>query len=128
MRRWCAVQRRRGARGTRLVGGVPQQRARPGATHGDVSIAIIASALIGSVRSPARWRVASCGADRGRRSVSGPKFGNLGLLALVVARGAIVAVQSSNGSSWRCFSARSLFGVLFVLPIGGADMPVVISL
>ena len=25
-------------------------------------------------------------------------------------------------------SARSLFGVLFVLPIGGADMPVVISL
>ena len=35
---------------------------------------------------------------------------------------------SASGRSWRWSALAALFGVLFVLPIGGADMPVVISL
>ena len=36
--------------------------------------------------------------------------------------------QEPVAAARSCSRARSLFGVLFVLPIGGADMPVVISL
>ena len=55
-------------------------------------------------------------------------------VALLAARGRVAASRSSSGAEqqWLLVAdARRLallFGVLFVLPIGGADMPVVISL
>jgi NAD(P) transhydrogenase subunit beta len=104
----------------------------PGRLHGDVSVSIIASALIGSV-SFAGSMVAFAKLQeliQGRPiTYPGQKFGNLLLLAVIVASG--IAIVAGAESQWLLvvvIGGALLFGVLFVLPIGGADMPVVISL
>jgi NAD(P) transhydrogenase subunit beta len=59
----------------------------------------------------------------------GQKFGNLALLGAIV--GAGIAIVAGAEEQWLIVAVVAgslLFGVLFVLPIGGADMPVVISL
>jgi H+-translocating NAD(P) transhydrogenase subunit beta len=103
-----------------------------GRLHADVSVAIIASALIGSI-SFAGSMIAFAKLQeliRGRPiTYPGQKFGNLLLLAAVVACG--VAIVAGAEQQWllvAVIGGALLFGVLFVLPIGGADMPVVISL
>jgi NAD(P) transhydrogenase subunit beta len=53
--------------------------------------------------------------------------GVVGLLVLVSA-GFVIANYSSVPAFFIAFGAALVLGVLFVLPIGGADMPVVISL
>ncbi|MCC6282848.1 MAG: NAD(P)(+) transhydrogenase (Re/Si-specific) subunit beta [Saprospiraceae bacterium] len=56
---------------------------------------------------------------------------NLGLLALIfTVLGIAVATPDMLGGSalWILLGLSTLYGILFVLPIGGADMPVVISL
>jgi len=59
----------------------------------------------------------------------GQKVGNLALLAALVGIGiAIVAGVENQWLFVLLIAGSLLFGVLFVLPIGGADMPVVISL
>jgi NAD(P) transhydrogenase subunit beta len=59
----------------------------------------------------------------------GQKFGNLLLLAgCVAASVALVSGVEREWLLWVIVAGGLLFGVLFVLPIGGADMPVVISL
>ena len=58
-------------------------------------------------------------------------FLNLGLLALIfiILGIAVVNPDMLGGSAlWILLALSSLYGILFVLPIGGADMPVVISL
>ncbi len=58
-------------------------------------------------------------------------FLNLGLLALIftILGVAVVNPEILGGSAlWLLLGLSSLYGILFVLPIGGADMPVVISL
>src|SRR5215212_5926268 len=104
----------------------------PGRLHGDVSIAIVASALIGSV-SFAGSMVAFAKLQeliQGRPiTYPGQQVGNLALLGAVVAAGAAIVAGSEH--QWLLvvlIAGALLFGVLFVLPIGGADMPVVISL
>jgi NAD(P) transhydrogenase subunit beta len=104
----------------------------PGRLHGDVSISIIASAVIGSV-SFAGSMIAFAKLQeliQGRPiTYPGQKFGNLALLAIVVALGiAVVAGAEQQWLLYALLAGALLFGVLFVLPIGGADMPVVISL
>jgi proton-translocating NAD(P)+ transhydrogenase subunit beta len=103
-----------------------------GRLHGDISIAIVASALIGSV-SFAGSMVAFAKLQeliQGRPiTYPGQKFGNLALLGALVAIGiAIVAGAEQQWLLYALIAGSLLFGVLFVLPIGGADMPVVISL
>jgi NAD(P) transhydrogenase subunit beta len=104
----------------------------PGRLHGDISTAIVLSALIGSV-SFAGSMVAFAKLQeliQGRPiTYPGQQVGNLVLLALIVAAG--VAVVAGAEQQWLMYAVllgSLLFGVLFVLPIGGADMPVVISL
>jgi proton-translocating NAD(P)+ transhydrogenase subunit beta len=104
----------------------------PGRLHGDVSIAIIAAAMIGSV-SFAGSMVAFAKLQeliRGRPiTYPGQKFGNLALFAAIVAAG--IAIVAGTEKQWLIVvvvAGSLVFGVLFVLPIGGADMPVVISL
>ena len=46
----------------------------------------------------------------------------------VAAGVAIAAGAEEQWLMWALLGGAALFGVLFVLPIGGADMPVVISL
>ena len=104
----------------------------PGRLHGDISVSIILSALIGSV-SFAGSMVAFAKLQeliQGRPIVyAGQQIVNALLLAAVAAAGiAIVAGAERQWLIAALIGGSLLFGVLFVLPIGGADMPVVISL
>jgi NAD(P) transhydrogenase subunit beta len=104
----------------------------PGHLHKDVSIAIVLSALIGSV-SFAGSMVAFAKLQEllsGRPiTYAGQQIVNLVLITAVAACG--VALVVGYEQQWVLVAlilGSLLFGVLFVLPIGGADMPVVISL
>ncbi|MBK6329920.1 MAG: NAD(P)(+) transhydrogenase (Re/Si-specific) subunit beta [Bacteroidetes bacterium] len=57
---------------------------------------------------------------------------NIGLLLVIVGL-IVVMLTGTTGLSlpvlfWSLFAISALYGILFVMPIGGADMPVVISL
>src|SRR5438128_5677355 len=104
----------------------------PGRLHGDISVSIVLSALIGSV-SFAGSMVAFAKLQeliQGRPIVyPGQQFVNALLVAAVL--GAGIAIVAGAERQWliaALIGGALVFGVLFVLPIGGADMPVVISL
>jgi proton-translocating NAD(P)+ transhydrogenase subunit beta len=104
----------------------------PGRLHVDVAISIVLSALIGSV-SFAGSMVAFAKLQEliGGRPITyaGQQIVNLVLIAAVAAAG--VAIVAGYEHQWVLVAmilGALLFGLLFVLPIGGADMPVVISL
>lgn len=58
------------------------------------------------------------------------QFINIGLLAVILAFAWMAIIGESNQDVWfyLVLALSLLYGILFVLPIGGADMPVVISL
>jgi NAD(P) transhydrogenase subunit beta len=62
----------------------------------------------------------------------GQNFMNLGLLGIAVALGVLLVVQPTGPWSAYAFPViivlALLFGVLLIIPIGGADMPTVISI
>jgi NAD(P) transhydrogenase subunit beta len=104
----------------------------PGGLQADISTSIMLSAIIGSV-SFSGSMVAFAKLQelvRGRpivfpfqKTVNGLLFG------VVLAAGIAIAVGAERQwLMWALLAGASLFGILFVLPIGGADMPVVISL
>ena len=104
----------------------------PGALSWDISTSIMLSAIIGSI-SFAGSMVAFAKLQeliRGRPIVYPLQQPiNALLLVAVLAIGiAIAAGAEEQWLIWALIAGASLFGVLFVLPIGGADMPVVISL
>jgi NAD(P) transhydrogenase subunit beta len=104
----------------------------PGRLDLNVSISIVLSALIGSI-SFAGSMIAFGKLQeliQGRPIVyPGQRFGNLALLVALVALGiVIVAGPQKQALVVALICGALVFGVLFVLPIGGADMPVVISL
>ena len=98
----------------------------------DESVAILLSALIGSI-SFSGSLIAFAKLQEllsGRPIVyPGQQFVNGAVLVAALATGgAIVAGAERDVWVVALIAAALLFGVLFVLPIGGADMPVVISL
>jgi H+-translocating NAD(P) transhydrogenase subunit beta len=105
---------------------------QPGRPKLDIGIAIALSALIGAI-SFSGSMVAFAKLQeliRGRPiTYPGQKVVNLVLLGACVALGItlVVGVQD-EWLLWAVVGGAAVFGVLFVLPIGGADMPVVISL
>jgi len=104
----------------------------PGRPKLDIGVAIVLSGLIGAI-SFAGSMVAFAKLQeliKGRPiTYPGQKFANLALLAACVAIGVtLVAGVQDEWLLWVVIAGSALFGVLFVLPIGGADMPVVISL
>jgi H+-translocating NAD(P) transhydrogenase subunit beta len=105
---------------------------QPGRPTIDIGAAIALSGLIGAI-SFAGSMVAFAKLQeliKGRPiTYPGQKVGNLVLLGACVALGAtLVAGVQDQWLLWAVIAGAALFGVLFVLPIGGADMPVVISL
>jgi H+-translocating NAD(P) transhydrogenase subunit beta len=104
----------------------------PGTLQWDISTAIMLSAIIGSI-SFSGSLVAFAKLQeliRGRPIVyplQQPTNALVfaGLLAVGIA---IAAGAEQQWLIWALIGGSALFGVLFVLPIGGADMPVVISL
>jgi proton-translocating NAD(P)+ transhydrogenase subunit beta len=108
------------------------QLPKPGHLSVVISLAIFLSALIGAI-SFAGSMVAFAKLQEliGGRPITypGQQLGNGTLFAAAVAVGlALVAGLQDEWLLWALVAAALLFGVLFVLPIGGADMPVVISL
>jgi NAD(P) transhydrogenase subunit beta len=104
----------------------------PGTLKTDISTSIMLSAIIGSI-SFAGSMVAFAKLQEliGGRPITYPlqQPTNALLFASVVAAGiAIAAGAEQQWLIWALVGGATLFGVLFVLPIGGADMPVVISL
>src|SRR3954454_8036817 len=104
----------------------------PGAPKVDISAAIVLSALIGAI-SFAGSMIAFAKLQEliGGRPITygGQQVVNaVVFLAACVAGVALVAGVQDEWLLWALTGAALLFGVLFVLPIGGADMPVVISL
>jgi len=98
----------------------------------DIAIAIALSALIGAI-SFSGSMVAFAKLQeliQGRPiTYPGQKVGNLVLLGTCVVLGIVlVAGVQDEWLLWAIVGGAAAFGVLFVLPIGGADMPVVISL
>jgi proton-translocating NAD(P)+ transhydrogenase subunit beta len=98
----------------------------------DISISLVLSALIGSISfSGSMIAFAKLQELIGGRPITyaGQQVVNGLLFAAIVAAG--VAIVAGAERSWVLaivLVGASLFGILFVLPIGGADMPVVISL
>ena len=104
----------------------------PGSLKLDISIAIMLSALIGAI-SFAGSMVAFAKLQeliQGRPiTYPGQQLVNALVLGAALAAGiAIAAGADEQWLMWALLASAALFGVLFVLPIGGADMPVVISL
>jgi H+-translocating NAD(P) transhydrogenase subunit beta len=104
----------------------------PGRPHVDVGLAIVLSGLIGAI-SFAGSMVAFAKLQEliGGRPITyaGQQFVNGILFVACVAAGlALVAGVQHEWLLWMLIAGAAIFGVLFVLPIGGADMPVVISL
>jgi NAD(P) transhydrogenase subunit beta len=104
----------------------------PGRPKLDISTAIVLSGLIGTI-SFSGSMVAFAKLQeliQGRPiTYPGQKFVNLALLAACVGVGVtLVSGVQDEWLLWVVIGGAALFGVLFVLPIGGADMPVVISL
>jgi NAD(P) transhydrogenase subunit beta len=103
-----------------------------GRIHGDVSVAIILSALIGSISFSGSLIAFAKLQEliKGRPiTYPGQKLVNAALFLTCVGLGAaIVAGAERQWLLWAMIAGALVFGVLFVLPIGGADMPVVISL
>jgi NAD(P) transhydrogenase subunit beta len=104
----------------------------PGAPKVDISLSIVLSALIGSISFSgsmvafAKLQELVSGRPityAGQQVVNGALF-----LAALAAGLTLVAGVQQQWLLWALVAASLLFGVLFVLPIGGADMPVVISL
>jgi H+-translocating NAD(P) transhydrogenase subunit beta len=104
----------------------------PGTLKTDISTSIMLSAIIGSI-SFAGSMVAFAKLQEliGGRPIVYPlqQATNALLFAAILAAGiAIAAGAEQQWLIWALVLGSLLFGVLFVLPIGGADMPVVISL
>jgi NAD(P) transhydrogenase subunit beta len=104
----------------------------PGNLKLDISIAIMLSALIGAVSFAGSMVAFSKLQEliQGRPiTYPGQQVVNGFVLATAVAAGiSIAAGGEEQWLMWALLGCSALFGVLFVLPIGGADMPVVISL
>ena len=103
-----------------------------GRPHIDTLVAIALSGLIGAI-SFAGSMIAFAKLQEliGGRPITypGQNVGNIVLLVALVAFGAALSVGvQDQWLLWIVVGGGALFGVLFVLPIGGADMPVVISL
>ncbi len=53
---------------------------------------------------------------------------NLALIIAIVALGVVFSIEQQESVFWAMTGLALLFGVLLIVPIGGADMPVVISM
>jgi H+-translocating NAD(P) transhydrogenase subunit beta len=104
----------------------------PGRPKIDIALAIALSGLIGAISfSGSLVAFAKLQELIGGRPITypGQKVANLTLLGACVALSVVlVSGVQDEWLLWLVIGGAVLFGVLFVLPIGGADMPVVISL
>ena len=112
----------------------PELMAESGMANGHV-LAILLGLLIGTV-SWAGSMVAYGKLDGwiGDMRIKAMKYVNLGILAVLIGFIVFIMTRDVQASAeltpyiYIMFAVAVVYGVLFVMPIGGADMPVVISL
>jgi NAD(P) transhydrogenase subunit beta len=104
----------------------------PGQIQGDISVSILLSALIGSISFSGSLIAFAKLQEliKGRPiTYPGQKLVNLVVFLGCLGLGAAILTGSEKQwLLWALIAGALVFGVMFVLPIGGADMPVVISL
>jgi H+-translocating NAD(P) transhydrogenase subunit beta len=103
-----------------------------GRIQGDISVSILLSALIGSISFSGSLIAFAKLQEliKGRPiTYPGQKLVNAAVFLGCLVLGAVILTGSEHQSLlWLMVAGALVFGVMFVLPIGGADMPVVISL
>jgi NAD(P) transhydrogenase subunit beta len=103
-----------------------------GRIQGDISVAILLSALIGSISFSGSLIAFAKLQEliKGRPiTYPGQKLVNAAVFLGCLVLGAVILTGTEHQwLLWLLVTGALVFGVMFVLPIGGADMPVVISL
>jgi NAD(P) transhydrogenase subunit beta len=103
-----------------------------GRIQGDISVAILLSALIGSISFSGSLIAFAKLQEliKGRPiTYPGQKLVNAAVFLGCLVLGAVILTGTEHQwLLWLMVAGALVFGVMFVLPIGGADMPVVISL
>jgi H+-translocating NAD(P) transhydrogenase subunit beta len=118
-----------GALAAALIGTAEYYRQMP---HGVVMIALIVEMLLGFLTFTASMMAfGKLQEALPQRPITfkGQNFVNLGILALAVVIGVALILSPERTWLFPIFAVLSLiFGVLLIIPIGGADMPTVIAL
>ncbi len=118
-----------GALAAALIGTAEYYRQMP---HGVVMIALIVEMLLGFLTFTASMMAfGKLQETLPQRPITfkGQNFVNLGILALAVVIGVALILSPERTWLFPIFAVLSLiFGVLLIIPIGGADMPTVIAL
>jgi len=103
-----------------------------GRIQGDISVSILLSALIGSISFSGSLIAFAKLQEliKGRPiTYPGQKLVNAAVFLGCLVLGAVILTGTEHQwLLWLMVAGALVFGVMFVLPIGGADMPVVISL
>ena len=124
-----AISHACGALASALIGAAEYYRSTP---HGFVMTALVVEMLLGFLTC-----TASCMAFGKLQEIlptrpityKGQNFVNLGVLLAAAAFGVALIISPEQTWMFPIFAALSLiFGVLLIVPIGGADMPTVIAL
>jgi NAD(P) transhydrogenase subunit beta len=118
-----------GALAAALIGAAEYYRQLP---HGVVMVALIVEMLLGFLTFTASMMAfGKLQETLPQRPITfkGQNFVNLGILALAVIFGVALILSPERTWLFPIFAVLSLvFGVLLIIPIGGADMPTVIAL
>jgi NAD(P) transhydrogenase subunit beta len=118
-----------GALAAALIGAAEYYRQMP---HGVVMIALIVEMLLGFLTFTASMMAfGKLQETLPQRPITfrGQNFVNLGILILAVVIGIALIISPERTWLFPIFAVLSLlFGVLLIIPIGGADMPTVIAL
>jgi NAD(P) transhydrogenase subunit beta len=118
-----------GALAAALIGAAEYYRQKP---HGVVMVALIVEMLLGFLTFTASMMAfGKLQETLPQRPITfkGQNFVNLGILALAVVTGIALIISPEQTWLFPIFAVLSLvFGVLLIIPIGGADMPTVIAL
>jgi NAD(P) transhydrogenase subunit beta len=118
-----------GALAAALIGAAEYYRQLP---HGVVMVALIVEMLLGFLTFTASMMAfGKLQETLPQRPITfkGQNFVNLGILALAIVSGIALIISPERTWLFPIFAVLSLvFGVLLIIPIGGADMPTVIAL
>jgi NAD(P) transhydrogenase subunit beta len=118
-----------GALAAALIGTAEYYKNKP---HGIVMIALVIETLLGFLTFTASMMAFGKLAEKlSQRPITyrGQNFVNLGVFTLAAACGVALIVAPEQTWLFPIFSVLALvFGVLLIIPIGGADMPTVIAL
>jgi NAD(P) transhydrogenase subunit beta len=116
-----------------LISIIEFQHITHGAQQIPVAIGELATIIIGMIIGSVSFAgsIIAWGKLSGKvkdKSFGFQQFINIGLLAVILVMAAIAVVNTDAQMFYAVLVISLLYGVLFVMPIGGADMPVVISL